>query len=195
MPTKRKSRAKRASTPEREEAPREVALSTLVKDVAGEAGSKVLQSIGDGATDETIEKATGLKLSQVRSLLNHLHSYGLVEYTREKNLQTGWFTYTWRANLERFFQNFLTMKKREYEALREKLASAEGAQFYKCKKECTRMPFEEAMDLRFKCPTCRQAMNFVKTEDELAQIERHIGALQNVLSRSQPARVPTGRAS
>lgn len=187
MPTRTRARRKaKASASECAQPTKEEIVGGLVKSVAGEAGAKILQNIGDGATDESIEKKSGLKLAQVRSLLNHLHSYGLVEYTREKNMQTGWFTYTWKLNMERFLHNFLTIKKKEYEGLREKLTSAEGAQFYKCKKNCVRLPFDQALELKFKCPACRKSLEFTSSEKELADLEHHIGALNNVLERQQP---------
>lgn len=193
-PTRTRARkTKRAVAEPKQQHGHEV-LRGLVQGVAGESGGKILQNMGDGATDEFIADKSGLKLAQVRSLLNHLHSYGIVEYTREKNIQTGWFTYTWRKNLGRFFQNFLTMKKKEYEGLRDQLSKAEGAQFYKCKKACVRMPFDRAMEIKFKCPGCRQVLNFVRSEDELAQLEHHIGALENVLTTRTTEQAPSGLA-
>ena len=87
-------------------------LQSFVEESIGENGLMVFKSVGDGATDELIENKTSLKLAEIRSLLNHLHSYGFVEYTREKNMQNGWFTYTWRLNSDRAMQNFLQIKKR-----------------------------------------------------------------------------------
>ena len=96
-------------------------ISDYVKNVAGMKGLKVVKSIGGGATDETIEDKTQFKMAEIRSLLNVLHNHGIVEYTREKNLQTGWFTYTWKVNADRAFKNFILVKKNEYVDLRKKI--------------------------------------------------------------------------
>jgi len=70
-------------------------LRHFISEVAGEQGVAIANSIGDGATDEKIEQKTNIRIAEVRSILNHLHSFGIVEYLREKNLFNGWFTYTW----------------------------------------------------------------------------------------------------
>src|SRR3989338_10136364 len=126
-------------------------ITPFVKNVAGLKGLKVVTSIGDGATDEQIEGKTNFKMAEIRALLNQLHEHGIVEYNREKNLQTGWFTYTWRVNTDRAFKNFITMKKSEYRELKGRIATQENTVFYSCTKECRRLPFDAAMESEFKC--------------------------------------------
>ena len=158
-------------------------VHAFVSDVAGRDGLRVVKAIGDeGTTDEVIEKRTKLKIAQVRSLLNHLHSYGIVEYGREKNLQSGWFTYTWRVNANRAFSNFLINKRREYEELRKQHASMDAVQIYRCKKDCDGLPFERALELSFKCPSCRQALSAVDPAAERARITERLNAVQKILS-------------
>src|SRR3989338_9778462 len=89
-------------------------ITPFVKNVAGLKGLKVVTSIGDGSTDEQIEGKTNFKMAEIRALLNQLHEHGIVEYNREKNLQTGWFTYTWRGNADRAFKKIITLKKNEH---------------------------------------------------------------------------------
>src|SRR3989344_7241720 len=89
-------------------------ITPFIKQVAGLKGMRIVKSIGDGATDDKIEDDTKLKIPEIRSLLNVLHNHGIVEYAREKNLQTGWFTYTWKVNADRAFKNFISRKKGEY---------------------------------------------------------------------------------
>ena len=157
-------------------------LDDFVMDSIGEKGLAVLHSMGDGATDEIIEQQTQLKVAEIRSILNHLHSYGFVEYTREKNLQNGWFTYTWKLNRDRAMQNFLMMKRRECEKLRSTLSGGEGATIYGCRKGCTRAEFERALENKFKCLTCKNDMRTVDNKKELKHVEQKISALEKLLS-------------
>ncbi len=157
-------------------------VHSFVSDVAGRDGLRVVKAIGDeGTTDEVIEKRTKLKIAQVRSLLNHLHSYGIVEYGREKNLQSGWFTYTWRVNANRAFSNFLINKRREYETLRKQHASMDAVQIYRCKKDCDGLPFERALELSFKCPSCRQPLSAVDPAEERARLTERLAVVQKIL--------------
>jgi transcription initiation factor IIE alpha subunit len=48
-----------------------------------------------GVTEDVVVNKTGLKLSEVRNVLNQLHDKGLIRYNREKNQNTNLYTYTW----------------------------------------------------------------------------------------------------
>ncbi len=156
-------------------------LNDFVREIAGEEGLQIISCIGPTEiTDETIEQSTKMKIAEIRSVLNHLHSYGLVEYKREKNMQTGWFTYTWKLNTNRALQNFITMKKKEYDTLKMKLAQGEGAQIYRCQKSCSGLEFEKAMEHSFKCPACNCRLNIVDQEEELKKLEGKINTLLSI---------------
>lgn len=154
----------------------------FVSNMSGKSGVRVLSCIGDGTTDEAIEKRTKLKMSEIRNILNQLHNHGIVEYTREKNLANGWFTYTWKVNMDRAMRNFLATKKHEYKQLRDLMSAEEGAMFYKCRKGCGRLDFDRAMELKFKCPTCKSKMNYANNRVELKRLDEKISALENVLA-------------
>lgn len=156
-------------------------ITPFVKDVVGLKGLKVVESIGDGATDEQIEDKTKFKMAEIRSLLNQLHEHGIVEYNREKNLQTGWFTYTWRVNTDRAFKNFITLKKREYASIRERISAEENTIFYTCSKNCRKMAFDTAMETQFKCPKCTGKMNAVDNGKILDEYKKSLALTETVL--------------
>ena len=160
-------------------------LNDFVEESIGEKGLQVLQSVGEGATDEVIEQSTSLKIAEIRSILNHLHSYGFVEYTREKNMQNGWFTYTWKVNADRAMQNFLMLKRKEYDRLRSAVSSEEGASIYSCRKGCTRLEFERAFENKFKCGACKCDLRFVDNRQELKKVELKISALESLLDHQK----------
>ncbi len=162
-------------------------LNLFVRELAGEDGLKIITCIGEnGITDDKIEQTTKMKIAEIRSVLNHLHSYGLVEYTREKNLQTGWFTYTWRLNTNRALQNFLSVKKREYTQLRQRLGQGDCGQIYQCQKNCNCLEFEKAIEHGFRCPGCKGKLNAVDQEEELKKLEKKINALSTIAELSIP---------
>ena len=161
-------------------------LDVFVRELAGDEGCKIISCIGNTeVTDENIEQSTKMKIAEIRSVLNHLHSYGLVEYRREKNMQTGWFTYTWRLNANRALQNFISLKKREYETLKTRLEKGDGTQLYKCGKTCAMLEFEKAMESSFRCPGCKGKLNTIDETDELKKLEQKITALVTI-SNSAP---------
>ena len=156
----------------------------FVKEVAGAPGLKVVTNIeGGGSTDETIEKASGLKLAAIRSILNQLNYHGIVEYTREKNMQSGWFTYTWKVNKSRALQNFLSKKKAECEQMRKQMnvEGGEGATVYECPKGCGQFFFAIAMDNGFACNKCKAKLKFSEGDTTLSQLETRISSLETIL--------------
>lgn len=160
-------------------------FSSFVSEIAGRRGAKIVDCIGDGATDETIEKNTGMKLSEIRSTLNNLHSYGVVEYVREKNLESGWFIYTWKLNHSRAMKNFLSQKQREYGDLKQKLTK-ESTISFSCKQACLNLDFDEAMENEFKCPKCKKQMVEADPKKHLEELEQKITAIQSMMDKSQP---------
>ncbi len=155
-------------------------LQDFVTQVSGTSGLKIVKSIGDGATDEKIEKETKLKLSEIRSLLNVLQNYGVVEYSREKNMTTGWFTYTWRINASRALQKKLANGRNEYQQLCRE-ASQDGAVVYKCPSGCARLLFDHAMDNSFTCPECKKKLKYADGTKEIQELQGKTNALENIL--------------
>jgi len=161
-------------------------IYTFAQEVSGDRGFQIAQTLGDGATDEKIEKKTKMKVAEIRATLNQLHQHGIVEYTREKNMSNGWFTYTWKINPDRAMRNLLTAKKREHEKLRARMASEESILFYKCRKSCTRLDFEKAMEHNFRCPECNGKMAYAQNQGDVKLLEEKINALEQILASPLP---------
>jgi transcription factor E len=157
-------------------------LHEFVLESIGNKGLQILLCTGDGCTDEIIEQRTKLKIAEIRSILNHLHSYGFVEYTREKNMQNGWFTYTWKTNLDRAMQNFLMIKRKEADRLKSAAESEEGAVIYRCNKGCAKYTFDIAMENKFKCPSCTKDLKYVDMKEELKKAEVRIKAIEKIIT-------------
>lgn len=158
----------------------EAELEEFVREVAGDPGARVAKAVGDGATDEKIEKDTSLKLSEIRNILNVLHNCGIVEYNREKNMTSGWFTYTWRINPSRALQNRLLMTKKEYEGMRTKMMG-DKVVIYKCPKNCSTLTFDEAMEADFACPACNAKLKFSDGTKNMRELEAKISALEKIV--------------
>lgn len=157
-------------------------LYDFVQRISGETGLKVFQIIGDGVTDDVIEKKAGIKIAEVRSVLNHLHSFGVVDYTREKNLNTGWYTYTWKVLEERALQNYLQMLKREKTALQQKLQTVDDTVTYYSKKTNRIFSFEEAFENQFKCPESSTVLKEVDKKQQKKQMTQRLQEVENLLS-------------
>jgi len=83
----------------------------------------------------------------------------------------------------------LAKKRRERDELKKKLASEAGVVFYKCRKGCSRMPFEQAFDTKFRCPQCKSLMHFTSGREELKRLEEKITALEKITRQENFLRV------
>lgn len=158
-------------------------LNSYIKEIYGNSGVKILNAMEENGenniTDEMLEKKTKLKISEIRSSLNHLLSYGIVSYTREKDDKTGWYTYMWKLNPSKAAYNLINNKKSNYEKLRDRL-SQDGAVFYTCDKTCNYLEFEEALNNRFKCPTCERKLKYVEPQNKIKQLTKKIDSLNKL---------------
>jgi len=132
----------------------------------------VLKEIGE-TTDDVIAAQTEIRLNTVRKILYKLYDHSLVGLRRSRDKNTGWFIFHWRLQLDQLEGFISNQKRRVLEKLETRLRYEQDHDFYYCFTEgCKRVPFEDAMELVFRCPTCNKLlMHFDNSElkDTLAQ--------------------------
>ncbi|MEM4272166.1 MAG: hypothetical protein QXH30_01120 [Candidatus Bilamarchaeaceae archaeon] len=133
----------------------------IIIEAAGEHALEIVRRFTNNSSDEDISKKLKIKISDVRAALNKLHSLGIVEYSRQKNSETGWFHYFWYLNVEKM--NSWVNSKLEEESRANAFKEGEhyfcphcgGASIYE---------FASAMDLGFRCPVCAASMEFLSEQ-------------------------------
>jgi transcription initiation factor TFIIE subunit alpha len=132
----------------------------------------ILREAGE-TTDDEIAAKTEIRLNTVRKILYKLYDHSLVGLRRSRDKNTGWFIFHWRLQLDQLEGFILNQKRRVLEKLEARLRYEQDHDFYYCFTEgCKRVPFEEAMELIFRCPTCNKLlMHFdnSKFKDTLTQ--------------------------
>jgi transcription initiation factor TFIIE subunit alpha len=132
---------------------------TLV-DLGGENAIAIVKSFDRSMSDEELSKKLKLKISDVRATLNRLHNEGLVVYERDKDSETGWYSYSWYLNKER-------MEKWALEQLgRIGNDGHDGRDYYFCPScgKATMFSFEDALEKNFRCEICNSQLEFVDEE-------------------------------
>lgn len=106
-------------------------------------------------TDDEIANKTAIRLNSVRKILYKLYDHSLVSLRRTRDPKTGWFIFHWRLQPDQL-EGFIQSEKRKVlEKLDIRLAFEKNHDFYYCSTpSCKRVPFEEAVELVFRCPTC-----------------------------------------
>jgi transcription initiation factor TFIIE subunit alpha len=124
--------------------------------IGGENALAIVRNFYGNHSDEDLAKKLKIKISDVRATLNKLHNEGLVNYIREKDSETGWYSYSWSLNQDR-------MEKWASSQLGRFNISGEGADLYFCPSCGTSSitNFESASVLSFKCDRCNRMLEFI----------------------------------
>ena len=137
-------------------------------ELGGENTLSIIKSLPEVPNDEAIAKKLKIRISDVRSSLNKLHNSGLVAYLRDKNNETGWYSYAWVLNEDRI-SKWVVEREQEQQSM----VSQQGIDMYFCK-ECgldSALKFEIAIDHSFKCPCCSAALE-LRDQIKLEQIKK-----------------------
>jgi transcription initiation factor TFIIE subunit alpha len=134
------------------------ATLTKVAEALGEEDAVRLIDIlknSDTITDDEIANKTGIRLNSVRKILYKLYDHSLVSLRRTRDPKTGWFIFHWKLQPDQLEGFILSQKRRVLEKLNTRLEYEKNHDFYYCYTPgCKRVPFEEAVELVFHCPTC-----------------------------------------
>jgi transcription initiation factor TFIIE subunit alpha len=113
----------------------------------------------DETTDDEIANKTGIRINSIRKILYKLYDHSLVSLRRTRDPKTGWFIFHWKLQPDQLEGFILSQKRRVLEKLNIRLGYEKNHDFYYCYTPgCKRIPFEEAVELVFRCPTCGKSL-------------------------------------
>ena len=146
---------------------------------------KSLKKLGE-ATDETIANdckgEKEVRLNSVRKILYKLYDHSLVSLRRTRDPKTGWFIFHWRLQPDQLEGFILSQKRRVLEKLDIRLEYEKNHDFYYCYTPgCKRIPFEEAVELVFRCPTCGKPLMHYNNEKILESLTKKVEILRKEL--------------
>jgi transcription initiation factor TFIIE subunit alpha len=135
-------------------------------------------------TDDEIANKTGIRLNSVRKILYKLYDHSLVGLRRTRDPQTGWFIFHWKLQPDQLEGFILSQKRRVLEKLALRLEYEKNHDFYYCDTPgCRKIPFEEAVEIVFKCPTCSKPLMHYDndkiiqvTAKKVEQLRKELGA-------------------
>jgi transcription initiation factor TFIIE subunit alpha len=161
--------------------------ATLLK-VAGALGEEEAVRLIDilknseEITDDEIAGKTGIRLNSVRKILYKLYDHSLVSLRRTRDPKTGWFIFHWRLQPDQLEGFILSQKRRVLEKLDIRLEYEKNHDFYYCNTAgCKRIPFEEAVELVFRCPTCGKPLNHYDNGKILETLSKKVDVLRKEL--------------
>jgi len=138
-------------------------VRNLLIELAGERAPKVAGELTVPMSDEELAALTKIKISDVRAIMNKLHSAGVAAYSRSKN-DEGWFTYTWYLCDDKLKEMAAERSKKREEAAEPSSAITD---YYICpvcfKRNKKKFGFEKAVEIEFRCPECSEMLKYVES--------------------------------
>ncbi|MBI3033749.1 hypothetical protein HYY72_01175 [Candidatus Woesearchaeota archaeon] len=157
-------------------------MQDTLGEVIGDDVIPVVQYLRDkkNISEFKIAEDISAEVNAVRSMLYRLHSHNLVTYYRKKDRQKGWYISYWTFNPPGLKHSAAMLKKRKLEDLRERLKREEDNRdlFYMCPSLCTRMDFDNATDVGFKCPECGRTLTNQENSKTIALLRTKITELE-----------------
>lgn len=161
----------------------------------GEESVKIIRAATEEMTDDALAVKCKLKVSEIRALLNKMHSIRLAEYTRIKDKDTGWYSYIWRINLRGIYDVLDLSMQNEMNQLNNRLEENTTVLSYICSK-CSKtnvIDFELASKLAFRCPNCKRRLyekknNNEESETRLRELTAKHSVLQGFIQKQEEIR-------
>ena len=129
---------------------------------------------GNAVTDEEIAQEMGVKVTVVRAVFNRLNFWGIIDYDKTRDEETGWYTYTWHIVPEKIKEAVEKELQEREEELRKKREELDQFMFFVCPEGHTREPFEVAAEYSFKCPICGKDLVPLDADAEKEKIDEQL---------------------
>lgn len=159
-------------------------LAKVAEALGEEEAVKLIDVLKDSdeITDDEIANKTGIRLNSVRKILYKLYDHSLVSLRRTRDPKTGWFIFHWKLQSDQMEGFVLSQKRRVLEKLDIRLEYEKNHDFYFCyTPTCRRIPFEEAVELVFKCPTCGKALMHYENDKIVETLTKKVEQLRKEL--------------
>jgi len=161
------------------------ALMKVAESLGDEEAIKLIEILKDLSeiTDDEIANKTGIRLNFVRKILYKLYDHSLVSLRRTRDPNTGWFIFHWKLQPDQLEGFILSQKRRVLEKLNLRLEYEKDHDFYCCcSPGCKKFPFEDAVELIFKCPICGKPLMHYDNGKIIQTLTNKVGQLRKELS-------------
>jgi transcription initiation factor TFIIE subunit alpha len=160
-------------------------VADTIRDLVGEEGVKIVNFLKNrkNISEFKIAEKTGFDIHLVRHILYKLHDANLATYHRKKDRQKGWYISYWTFQQKKIKEHLVRSKKLKFDKLQDRLEKEEQNKnaFFMCVNACTRLDFDQATELLFKCPECGTLLNQQDNTKTIDNIRDQLASLRKDL--------------
>lgn len=148
--------------------------------ILGEEGLSLVNQLKDKDNISEFDLAKKIKkdIKVVRKMLYVLYNYNLVGFHRKKDKEKGWYIYFWKLLPENIKFEHQKWKKELLGRLQERLEAERKELFFVCSSRCTRLNFDQALELEFHCPECGLLLDQDENEARIQEMRRKIAEIE-----------------
>ncbi len=132
----------------------------------------------ENISEFVIAKDLDTEIHRVRQILYKLLEDNTVTFIRKKDKVKGWYICYWSLNEPEFPYVIRKIRQNKIDKLQARLKQETAEDFYMCKNICTRMDFDNAFEINFKCPDCGEIMNLQSGERTIKFLRTQIEKLK-----------------
>jgi transcription factor E len=148
------------------------AFSEFISKNVGKKAINIIKMLNSPQTDEKLAADLGVKINEVRRILNVLDSYGVARYDTNKDSK-GWLTFRWYLDTEKLaelHQSAQTMQPESAYKLPDNCND-----FFFCVKcyseQKVILPFDAAFESQFKCDNCGKQLKQLSKDQARTMFE------------------------
>jgi len=159
-------------------------IEELAKEILGNDTIPLILYLKDkeNISEFKIAEKLGVTINQVRNVLYRLNERNLVDSSRKKDKEKGWYIYSWTFDSEKARNLLLNQKRNKIENLRAMISAEEKSIFYTCPNNCIRLDNAQAMESEFKCVECNSLLKEENKERKVQQMKDNIIKINNEIA-------------
>lgn len=157
-------------------------INHLVKNIVGESGLPIVSHLFKIQKADEFEIAKKLKedVNFIRSIMYKMYTNNLVNYTRRRDAEKGWYIYTWEFAPKKLFNSLISSRQKELENLFKKVEEEKSMeQIFHCPTCSINLDFNKSLELNFNCFACGGMLQPLNNDLVIQNLNQDIKCLSN----------------
>lgn len=155
-------------------------VHSLIKNVVGDEGFHIVNHLFnvDKADEFEIAKDLEEDVNFVRSVMYKMYTNKLVNYTRRRDPEKGWYIYTWELVPGKLYSALIDKKQKKLDKLFKQVEGEENKQqVFHCPTCTINLEFPKALELNFLCFACGGMLEPLDNKVMIADLNSEIKIL------------------
>ena len=157
-------------------------VNQLVKGIVGDEGMHIVSHLFKIQKADEFEIAKKLKedVNFIRSVMYKMYTNNLVNYTRRRDAEKGWYIYTWESAPKKLFNSLINSRQKELEILFKKVEEEKSMeQIFHCPTCSINLDFNKSLELNFTCFACGGMLQPLNNDLVINNLNQDIKCLSN----------------